>query len=51
MDEMFRECSFEVDHSTINRRVLAYAAVIESFNGRLRDELLNKTLFLSLSHA
>ncbi|WP_321342282.1 IS3 family transposase [Breoghania sp.] len=24
---------------------------IESFNGRLRDELLNETLFLSLSHA
>src|ERR1051326_8215435 len=26
-------------------------AVIESFNGRLRDELLNETLFRSLSHA
>jgi putative transposase len=24
---------------------------IESFNGRLRDELLNETLFPSLSHA
>jgi putative transposase len=24
---------------------------IESFNGRLRDELLNETLFSSLSHA
>jgi putative transposase len=24
---------------------------IESFNGRLRDELLNETLFASLSHA
>jgi transposase InsO family protein len=23
---------------------------IESFNGRLRDELLNETLFRSLSH-
>jgi len=26
-------------------------AVIESFNGRLRDELLNETLFTSLAHA
>ena len=26
-------------------------AFIESFNGRLRDELLNETLFSSLSHA
>jgi putative transposase len=26
-------------------------AFIESFNGRLRDELLNETLFGSLSHA
>jgi len=26
-------------------------AFIESFNGRLRDELLNETLFPSLSHA
>jgi putative transposase len=26
-------------------------AVVESFNGRLRDELLNQTLFRSLSHA
>ena len=26
-------------------------AFIESFNGRLRDELLNETLFLSLAHA
>ena len=26
-------------------------AFIESFNGRLRDELLNETLFRSLSHA
>jgi putative transposase len=26
-------------------------AFIESFNGRLRDELLNETLFISLSHA
>jgi transposase InsO family protein len=25
-------------------------AFIESFNGRLRDELLNETLFRSLSH-
>ncbi len=24
---------------------------IESFNGRLRDELLNETLFASLAHA
>jgi putative transposase len=24
---------------------------IESFNGRLRDELLNETLFSSLAHA
>lgn len=23
----------------------------ESFNGRMRDELLNETLFLSLAHA
>lgn len=27
------------------------AEFIESFNGRLRDELLNETLFSSLSHA
>ena len=26
-------------------------AFIESFNGRLRDELLNETLFPSLNHA
>jgi putative transposase len=26
-------------------------AFIESFNGRLRDELLNETLFSSLTHA
>ena len=26
-------------------------AFIESFNGRLRDELLNETLFSSLAHA
>ena len=26
-------------------------AFIESFNGRLRDELLNETLFTSLNHA
>ncbi|KND18808.1 integrase, partial [Pannonibacter phragmitetus] len=26
-------------------------ALIESFNGRLRDELLNETLFPSLNHA
>jgi len=26
-------------------------AFVESFNGRLRDELLNETLFLSLDHA
>jgi putative transposase len=26
-------------------------AFVESFNGRLRDELLNETLFRSLSHA
>lgn len=26
-------------------------AFIESFNGRLRDELLNETLFLSVNHA
>ena len=26
-------------------------AFVESFNGRLRDELLNETLFISLSHA
>ena len=26
-------------------------AFIESFNGRLRDELLNETLFTSLTHA
>lgn len=26
-------------------------AFIESFNGRLRDELLNETLFSSLPHA
>jgi putative transposase len=24
---------------------------VESFNGRMRDELLNETLFLSLDHA
>ena len=27
------------------------SAFVESFNGRLRDELLNETLFISLSHA
>jgi putative transposase len=26
-------------------------AFVESFNGRLRDELLNETLFRSLAHA
>ena len=26
-------------------------AFVESFNGRLRDELLNETLFISLAHA
>jgi transposase InsO family protein len=25
-------------------------AFVESFNGRLRDELLNETLFISLAH-
>lgn len=24
---------------------------VESFNGRMRDELLNETLFLSMAHA
>ena len=26
-------------------------AFVESFNGRMRDELLNETLFMSLDHA
>ena len=26
-------------------------AYVESFNGRMRDELLNETLFLSMAHA
>ena len=26
-------------------------AFVESFNGRMRDELLNKTLFMSMGHA
>ncbi|MFZ3720581.1 IS6 family transposase, partial [Salmonella enterica subsp. enterica] len=34
LEEMFRERGFEVDHSTINRWVLAYAPVIEK---RLRQ--------------
>ncbi|MCJ8510531.1 IS6 family transposase [Rhizobium lemnae] len=34
LEEMFRERGFEVDHSTINRWVLAYAAMIEK---RLRQ--------------
>lgn len=29
LEEMFRERGFEVDHSTINRWVLAYAPMIE----------------------
>jgi putative transposase len=29
----------------------AQNAFIESFNGRLRDEFLNETLFTSLAHA
>jgi hypothetical protein len=29
LEEMFRERGFEVDHSTVNRRVLAYAPMIE----------------------
>ena len=31
--------------------ILVGCGVIESFNGRLRDELLNETLFRSLPHA
>lgn len=34
LEEMFRERGFEIDHSTINRWVLAYAPVIEK---RLRQ--------------
>ncbi|MEY9381409.1 hypothetical protein ABIA10_007342 [Rhizobium leguminosarum] len=34
LKEMFRERGFEVDHSTVNRRVLAYARMIEK---RLRQ--------------
>ena len=34
LEEMFRERGFEVDHSTINRWVLAYAPMIEK---RLRQ--------------
>jgi transposase, IS6 family len=34
LEEMFRERDFEVDHSTINRWVLAYALMIEK---RLRQ--------------
>lgn len=34
LEEMLRKRGFEVDHSTINRRVLAYAPVIEK---RLRQ--------------
>ena len=34
LEEMFRERGFEVDHSTINRWVLAYAPIIEK---RLRQ--------------
>ncbi len=36
LEEMFRECGFEVDHSTINRRVLAYAPMIEKRLGQFR---------------
>jgi len=39
LEEMFRERGFEVDHSTINRWVLAYAPIIEKrlrrFAGRI----------------
>ena len=35
LEEMFREHGFDVDHSTINRWVLAYAPVIEK---RLRAD-------------
>ncbi|MBB3948602.1 transposase-like protein [Rhizobium skierniewicense] len=36
LEEMFRECGFEVDHSTINRWVLAYSPVIEKRLRRFR---------------
>jgi transposase, IS6 family len=29
LEEMFRERGFEVDHSSINARVLAYAPIVE----------------------
>ncbi len=35
----------------LRRRDTIQNAFIESFNGRLRDEFLNETLFSSLTHA
>ena len=48
-----------VSHRESRRRTLGHslgpvafaASIIESFNGRLRDALLNETLFPSLAHA
>src|SRR5260370_30291386 len=38
-------------HGTTSRRAPMQNAFIENFNGRLRDELLNETLFMSLAQA
>src|SRR5260370_36553152 len=38
-------------HGTTSRRAPMQNAFIENFNGRLRDELLNETLFTSLAQA
>ena len=56
VDDFTRECLVLVaDTSLPGLRVVpgkpTQNAFIESFNGRLRDELLNETLFTSLAHA
>jgi putative transposase len=52
VDDFTRECLALIPDTSLPglRVVRELDAFIESFNGRLRDELLNETLFTSLAH-
>ena len=49
IEEMFRKRGFEVDHSTINRWVLAYAPVIEKRLRQFRRNLRQDSRQMALS--
>ena len=48
LEEMFRERGFEVDHSTINRCVLAYAPVIEKRLLQFVDRTVARSALMGL---